>query len=177
MAKIERVPSGLLDYLKLRSQGRNPDDLLDNVRATLEQELFYDLERHESAEEPINMTSGQIEFIEVPADEIWKLLAVGFVRNPTGGGASLNVRASWLIERLIGAGANGVPFHSSPAIIQPALTAATGVIEYGHTLEKPFLVRAGQRITMRLDWARNVTTGADSSVVGTFYLHIVRMTT
>lgn len=177
--RIQRVATGLLDFLNLRSQGETPDELSRVVRGSLDLQPFYELSKHESALEPVNMVSGQIEFIEVPSDETWLLLSVSCIADPPGV-ATQGIRQyafTYSLERLVGAGLNGVPFHTSPILTFPESTAATSMrLCYAKLLERPFLVRAGQRITVQLQYGATIS-GAAAAWVGDFELHIVRLRT
>lgn len=172
--RIQRVPAGLLDYLKLRSQGETPDALLKDVRPTIDLSPNYDMERHEAVSEPINMVTGQIEFIEVPSDEVWKLVAVAVKRDQAVIAASIFLW-SFSVERLLGAGLEGVPFHTSPRIDVPSITSVLTRMEYAYTLPKPFFLRAGQRLTLSMDYGVSPTTGGNIAWVGDFWAHIIRM--
>lgn len=174
--RIQRVATGLLDFLNLRSQGETPDELARVVRPSIELTDFYDLSKHESVQEPVSLNTGQIEFLQVPDDEVWKLLALGITRDPAAIAAGYQTAFTFSIENLIGAGLNGVPFHTSPRLEHPTTALLTPVLAYAHLLEKPFLVRAGQRITVTAQYVLD-GGGASFNWTGDFWLHIVRMKT
>jgi len=173
--RIQRVPTGLLDFLRLRSEGRTPDNLLDDVRATVDVSPNYDLERSVAVTEPINMATGQIEFIEVPGDEVWKLIALGVMRDAGGTTGSFQYKFTYSVERLLGAGLNGVPFLTSDALVYPAAIGVTGRFADAHTLPKPFFLSAGQRLTVQLQFGINTATGIAESWQGDFWARVVRM--
>ncbi len=175
--RIQRVASGLLQYLNLRSQGETPDELARVVRPNLDMSLFYDMDNHESQSVGVSMSTGNIDFIEVPGDEIWKLLAVSMVRDSGGTTGAFEWKFTFSIERMIGAGLDGVPFHTSEALAYPSAIGATGRFAYSFLLPRPFLVRPRQRITTQLQYGINTSTGIAENWDGDFWLHFIRMKT
>jgi hypothetical protein len=146
MSGINRNPLGLLDFLQTQSGGRNPDFLQESVRPTIDIEQFYWSDRMFGAREPISMASGQLEFIEVPEGEVWKILTMGFTVNVV---ATARFKATFLIERLEPLGLNGLVVGSVEAVNDTAGT--TGDIGAAIQLPVPFIVRSGQRLVIRCD--------------------------
>ena len=146
MPGINRQPRGLLDFLQVQAGGNNPDQLSETVRPVVDIEPFYSLDRIFAAEEAISMTGGQLEFIEIPEGEVWKVLTMGF---SVALDATAAMRASFMIERIEPLGLNGIIVGNALAINDSSGSAQTcgAAIQF----PVPLMVRSGQ------DWSSDVT--------------------
>ena len=121
MAQINRIPSGLLDFLLVQAGGQNPNEISELVRPVIDVTKLYAPDRLRAANEPTSMTAGQLEFIEVPEGEVWLLLFAAITATLVAGdSAAFSAR----IERIPGQGATGIrigPFE--PAIMNNPFAA------------------------------------------------------
>lgn len=145
MPGINRQPRGLLDFLQVQAGGRNPDQLSETVRPVVDVEPLYWPDRLRAVIEPTSLATGQIEFIEVPEGEVWKVLSVYQTTNLGTGGYA---RYSFGLERVQPLGLNGVYFGHAH-VDNPAAAAAD--VAVGIQLPVPLIVTSGQRLVVRMD--------------------------
>lgn len=89
MSQISRLPTGLQSLLQSKNFGRNPDQLLQEVRPTLDLEQFWQAYVfHSRTSGETNLNNGQEAFFTftVPAGEYWLVTSVGIVTRVTAGG-------------------------------------------------------------------------------------------
>jgi len=135
--------------------GRNPDQFIESVRPVIDIEKYYDSERLTGVIEALSMSQGQLEFIEVPEGEVWKLLSVA-VHRMLPGGVGASSRFSFAIERLLTRGLNGTTVASSPNFDQ----AISGErFAFGWQPPQPILLTSAQRIVVSCDKATANNTG------------------
>ena len=167
MGGINRAPIGLLDLLLTQAGGRNPDQLIESVRPTLDIEKFYYPDRMNAFNETFSLSQGQLDFVAVPDDQSWLLLGVGsevdLVTNTE------DAQLSYFIERIPGQGLNGILIGSSPYWE----IATTNTWEAAHFmwLPTPLLLTAQQRVVVKM------ARGLSGPHPGNFYGIFVRLET
>lgn len=164
MPQVNRQPLALGNFLKYQSGGRNPDNLLEGVRPTIDAEQFYAPDRYRVATEAILMDRGQLEFVLVPDQQVWKILnaSVQFTLN-----AGESATWSFRVERIPGQGLNGWPVAASDEINNyHASIAAT--FQWAWQPTQSFLMTEGQRFVVRLDQET-----APASVPGWLSVHYI----
>lgn len=148
MGGINRIPTGLLDFLLTQAGGRNPDNLLEQVRPVVDLEPFYYPDRWNAVSEAFSLSEGQRDFIEVPAGEAWLWQTVAI--DMTIGASSQRASFAIEIERIPGQGLNGIPVISPQEGLYFNSVTATGNLVWATFLPRPFLLTAGQRIVVFL---------------------------
>jgi hypothetical protein len=157
---INRNPSGLLDLLQVQAGGQNPDNLAETVRPIVDIEPFYWPDRMRGFNEAFSLNTGQIDFIEVPAGEVWKLLTIGHVTTSNVSTAQ-SYCVTYGIERLPGQGLNGIEFGG---YVTPVTASAMRHCHYVQ-LPAPVIVTAGQRLTLTMHAATSGPITGDFEVV------------
>ena len=164
MTVINRQPSGLSDFLQVQAGGKQPDDISQTLRGVIDVECMYAPDRLRAAIEPFNMTPGQLEFVEVPEGQVWKVYGVGYEQTnaTTNGNNGLSV---WQ-ERIPGQGLNGVPwidFFLGSNLPQTNVSRFVRAVE----LAQPRVITSGQRVVISYDH------GDSANVIGNFYVTYV----
>lgn len=96
MAKISRLPVGLLDFLGLKNLGRNPDELALTVVPMLDMRDFYLADRWTNVVETGLSAAGTANtstVTRVPAGEIWWIKQYQVSTSPLGAGQTLRLQA------------------------------------------------------------------------------------
>lgn len=161
MTQINKQPSGLSNFLGVQSGGQNPDDLSSIVRPVIDIEPFYTPDRLRAVSEAFSLNEGQIDFVEVPAGEVWKVVNLSLIQT----GPTLNHTniIFFGMERIPGQGLNGVPWLSAELVINQN---ASGENVFAADVV-PRVITGGQRIT--LEFAMGDTT----TINGTFWVTYV----
>jgi hypothetical protein len=172
--KIQRVPTGLIDFLNLRSQGETPDELSRIVRPVLDISELYQADKHEAVTAPCALNDGTIDTLQVPNDQLWLLLAVGIIRDAAATPAELRYGFTWAVERIAGAGLNGAPFHTANLTF-PLSAGPTTRLAYSYLLPRPFLLRPNQLIAVQCQFGLRTDTGAALGWNGDLWAHVIAL--
>lgn len=103
---LNRIPAGLLSLLQIKSTGRNPDLLADDMRPTLDMLNFYSAgigarieESFELAFDPSNLNTS-IAIVTVPSDEIWIVRNVTSTARVTTAGGGERANFATLLQNI-----------------------------------------------------------------------------
>lgn len=105
--KIQQVPAGLLDTLGIKSLGRNPSQLGDQVVAGVDLTEFYLANRIEMTrvQNTGATAAGDEAVITIGNQEIWMVKELSMtVKNPTAIGDILNGRLGWEVNAAAASG-------------------------------------------------------------------------
>lgn len=105
--KIQQVPAGLLDTLGIKSLGRNPNALADEVRAVVDLTEFYLSRRIEMVrvQNTAASASGDEAIITVDNGEIWMVKELSMtIKNPTAAGDVMFGRLGWEVNAAAASG-------------------------------------------------------------------------
>lgn len=165
MTGINRQPTGLLDLLQVQAGGRNPDDLAQTVRPTIDIEPFYWPDRMRSVIEPFSLSGNQLDSITIPDGEVWKVLTIAALCT-LDAGAECGI--SFFIEQVQPQGAGGTLIAGFPELshsnLGPARTNAAV------QLPVPLILTSPQIIAIRMDYETNA-----AAVVGELHVLFVRI--
>jgi hypothetical protein len=145
---VNRVPSGLLSLTDSQTQGRNPDELLIQIRPTLELRDFWLANKGLESE----FTDGTLinnadvgATVTVPSGELWAVKNAS-TEGQEADAATPAIRMS-LLFRLPGVTTN----FSVLATSTNAITLINGFMSCGINFEDPFFAPAGSTFSSRLD--------------------------
>ena len=103
---LNRVPAGLLSFFQIKSTGRNPDQLSDEVRPVLNMVDFYSAgigarieESFELGFDPTNLNTS-IAVVTVPSDEFWIVRNVSQTARVTTAGAGERAAFAILLQNI-----------------------------------------------------------------------------
>lgn len=90
-----RLPEGLLSFLSLQSEGRNPDLLGDVVQPVLDQREFYESSQIITQSAPVSVvaTGNATGTNSVPPNEIWIVTNLSLIANWAGGALHSSVNS------------------------------------------------------------------------------------
>ncbi len=166
MSRINRPPKGLQGLLGSQSFGSNPDELLQEVRPSIELFPFWGAEllRHKI----INggrTTNGVIAQHLVPTDEVWAMKQVSCYRIAgfTGAGPH-TLQVGLEFSSISGAGASVSPFEVSP--VYADLDGTTSFVVSKH-FDTPFLLEPNTLVSARA--LRNTLANPDVMAVSVLY--------
>ena len=126
--KIQQVPATLLDTLGIKSLGRNPDQLGDQVAGVIDLTEFYLARRIEVVRVQTTTATASGDQITLTIDngEIWMVKELGIkVKNPTAAGDIMYGRLGWAIN------AATLPGAEVPLIDTVRHVATTGDLNEG----------------------------------------------
>lgn len=141
--KIQRVPAGLNALLSLAG-GRTPQELLEQVRGTLDLIQFYGLTQYARLDTTdAAAAEGTVLEQVVPANQIWIVSAIHAVIVKTATMTALRVSLAW--------GEAGLPMVVHAESLGPFGATETGTITTGLQLPYPKVLLPGMNVRARLD--------------------------
>lgn len=141
MTTINRPPRALQDLLQLQTKGRNPNDLLDTIQATMDvtRLILSDVEwEQEQKAFTVNAATVPANFaqVEVPAGELWWVHAISLMSNVATALFDLNISIA------------DVDSASADAFLASTTKEGAGTFAKGVCVMPPggLLVPSGQKI-------------------------------
>lgn len=166
---IARRPTGLLDLLLTQQQGKNPAELGEQLEPTIELIEFYALDRLTVTTQVTAVVGvGNNLNIEVPGNEVWRLLNVGIRFNWATVNQTFGIRVE--LRDVPGGGVSVLTDFGGT--LSPSL--ATDQAGKGHQLPNPILIPPGA--TIRGD-VTNVNLDAQPNISVTLSVLYHRLTT
>lgn len=166
MAGINKQLSGLLELLGVQSGGRSPDIISETVRPTVDALPAYEADRLD-AERNIGFLvtgAGMQQAIDVPENEVWKLIAVGG-EVTSFAVAGQEAHLSFWLSGFQATGTNPLLLHSAQPNAVVAGALANTRLTFGHTLPYPVYLTAGKSILIQADTVTAVTLTIDWGVI------------
>jgi hypothetical protein len=145
--RIQTLALGFLSHLGIKSQGRNPVELEDNVRAIVDMEPYYYATRTQVETTGGAAGTGAIgdaDVQTVPQGEVWVLFGVGM--QIIAGGAIGPIRHSFFVR--MNTAQNSFPLGMTPPV---TLAGAGERFDWGFLLPKPIVLPAGSTITQLIE--------------------------
>jgi len=155
MTEINRQPLGLSDLLQVQAGGRNPDQLSQTLRGTLDLAPLYFVDRMRAERETFSLSVGQRDFIEIPEGQAW-MCQFFSVNVDSFSSSTEQYNMSIGLERIPGQGFNGIELFA--ANLDPMSSQAGRQLVWAFQVPRPFLATSGQRLTILL--ADESQTGA-----------------
>ena len=166
MGAINRIPEGLLSLLASKTQGRNPFELLESVRPSLDLLWAYQTDMASSLVTGTGAASNDFVAITVPAAEAWLIHAAR--AELTTAATTAGQRYSFELR------INGAPLAGFPGFVSGSAVASSGLVPFVSTttaagdpaiqnevakfFEKPFLLRGGYSLECRINHYEGAAT-------------------